>query len=242
MNLPFNATNGKVATNGSKAYLYTNSAINNFWEFDPGSNTWTQKTDYPAGMRQYETMFAIGSKVYLGLGSSSPAFATPDADDTFYQYNVNTNSWSQIASYPDAQYYGFRNLASAFVINNIAYVGCGATNTGMYKFYAYSPVSNSWYGIQDFPAAQSYTTGFSFGSYGFIANGQPLAGTPTHDCYKYDPVADAWTHLNDYIGCNPCGWGIERGYAFVNNGNVYVGGGNSSSSTFYLYQAVGSGL
>ena len=240
ISLPFTCTNGIVTATASKAYLYTISATNNFWEFDPASNTWTEKADYPAGMRQYGTMFAVGSKVYFGLGSSSQSYGNPDTDDTFYQYNTSTNSWTQVASYPDPQYYGLRNLASAFVVNNIAYVGCGATNTGMYKFYAYSPVKNSWYGIADFPDVRAYTTGFSFGGYGFISNGS--WGTPTHDCFKYDPTANTWTHLNDYIGCNACGWGIERGYAFVNNGNVYVGGGNSSSSTFYLYQAAGSGL
>jgi hypothetical protein len=112
----------------------------------------------------------------------------------------------------------------------------------MVNFFSYSPVSNAWTQIQDFPQAQSYTTGFSFGNKGFIATGKQLAGTPAHDCFKYDPLSDNWVHLNDYIGCNTCSWGIEIGFAFVNNGYVYVGGGNSWSSSYYLYQAAGSGL
>jgi hypothetical protein len=61
--IPFTCTNAKVTTNGNKAYLYTSSATNNFYEFDPATNQWTKKTDYPVvAVRQSGAMFAIGQK------------------------------------------------------------------------------------------------------------------------------------------------------------------------------------
>jgi hypothetical protein len=242
---PNNITYGKVVATATKAYMYipTTTSISNFYEYDPANNTWTARANYPAAVRQSGTMFTIGNKVYFGLGSSTPYYGgTPTADDTFYEYDPATNSWRTIADYPDPQYYGARLGASAFVINNLGYVGCGATNTGMFAFFAYSPATNSWTRVHDFPGAWSYTASFSFGNYGYIATGESIAGTASHDYFKYDPAVDTWTHLADYVGCNACGWGFERAYTFVNNGFVYIGGGNSSSSNYQLLQAAASGL
>ncbi|MEO6979516.1 MAG: hypothetical protein ABI113_14095, partial [Mucilaginibacter sp.] len=244
IDISVNFTNGKIIAAGNKAYLYIINSTNahNFYEFDPAGNTWTAKADYPAAVRAYATMFSIGDKVYYGLGSSSTTFGNPDTDDSFYEYNTATDSWRRVADYPDPPSYGLRNLASAFVINNVAYVGCGATNSGMTKFFAYSQATNSWAAVSDFPEVRSYTTSFAFGNNGYIATGESFAGTPAHDNFRYSPASNTWTHLADYVGCNVCSWGTERGFTFINNGNVYLGGGNSSSSAFYLLQAVGSRL
>jgi N-acetylneuraminic acid mutarotase len=103
----------------------------------------------------------------------------------------------------------------------------------MVSFYSYS--SGSWKRVHDFPVATTYATGFAFGNYGYVAG-------VSHDCFKYDPSTDTWARLDASIGCVNCGRGIERGFAFVNNGYVYVGGGNSSSSTYFLYRTVGNAL
>lgn len=241
--IPFNANHGIVTTNGTKAYLYTLDVTNNFWEYDPTSNTWTQKADYPAGERDYSTMFAINNNVYLGLGSSTQSMGIAQADDSFYEYDINTNTWQRIADYPDASQntFGIRNGSSSFVINKVGYVGCGATNTGMYSFFAYSPATRLWTRIHDFTDARSYTTSFTLGNYGYIATGTPVGGSPTRACFRYDPGGDTWTLLPDYVGCNTCLAGIERGFAFVNNGYVYVGG-SSSTVNFPVWQALGSSL
>ena len=42
-----------------------------FWEYDPGSNTWQQKADYPPGPRLSAFGFAIGNKFCLGPRDSS---------------------------------------------------------------------------------------------------------------------------------------------------------------------------
>jgi hypothetical protein len=244
ISIPFSCVNAKVVGNGINAYIYTTTSTNNFYEYNPLSNTWTKKADYPVtNVRQYGTMFAIGTKVYFGLGVSTVSSETPTADDTFYEYNTATDTWRKIPDYPDQPYYGARIRPSSFVINNIAYVGCGASNSGMKAFFSYSPTTDSWSQIQDFPDARSYSTGFSYGNYGYVGGGDGFyTGSKGHDCFKYDPATNVWSQLNDYIGCNVCFWGIEYGYSFNNNGNVYFGGGNSSNGGDFLYQAVGSGL
>lgn len=63
------------------------------------------------------------------------------------------------------------------------------------------------------------------------------------ECIKYDPSSDTWKVLKATIGCASCSDnGIENGYAFVNSGNVYVGGWGAFGSFHYLYQTPGAGL
>ena len=44
---------------------------NDFWEYDPATNTWTQKADFGGTARQYATGLSIGSKGYIGTGNGS---------------------------------------------------------------------------------------------------------------------------------------------------------------------------
>src|SRR5258708_1291783 len=48
-------------------YHYTND----FWEYDQGSNTWTQKANFGGTARESASGFAIGTKGYIGTGWDS---------------------------------------------------------------------------------------------------------------------------------------------------------------------------
>jgi N-acetylneuraminic acid mutarotase len=241
ISIPFKVDAAQVTATATKAYLYVRYPTLGFYEYDPSANSWTKKADYPAPRRTFGTMFSIGSKAYIGLGSSSETMGMADTDNSFYEYSSTSNTWRRIADYPRLFSSTMRNRASAFIINNIAYVGCGATNTGMVDFYSYSPTNNTWSRIHDFPDMRSYASSFSFGNFGFIANGS--SGGPSMECIKYDPSLDTWKVLKASIGCASCSNnGIENGYAFVNNGNVYVGGWGAVGSFHYLYQTPGEGL
>ena len=39
-----------------------------FWEYDPATNTWTQKADFGGTTRSVAVGFSIGSKGYIGTG------------------------------------------------------------------------------------------------------------------------------------------------------------------------------
>ena len=240
IDIPFKVDNAQVTASGSKAYFYAISPNASFYEFYPSSNTWTRKADYPAAVRRGGTMFTIGTKTYLGLGSSSKTLGIDDTDDSFYEYASTTNTWRRVADYPDKPDYGRRGGATAFIINNIAYVGGGANNTGMVAFYSYSPGSNAWTKIHDFPDARFGATAFAIGNKGFISNGQAVLSSSSKECFRYDPTSDTWLKLKDPIGCEICGDdGTVAGYAFINNGKVYVGGDNHY---YYLYETAASGL
>lgn len=42
--------------------------LSDFWEFDPGTNSWQQKANFGGGSRNISSGFSIGSKGYIGMG------------------------------------------------------------------------------------------------------------------------------------------------------------------------------
>lgn len=237
--IPVNFSRGIVTSNGIKAYLYIYDDIDNFWEFNPATNTWTKKTSYLYGRRNGTIMFATNGKVYVGGGYREFDL---QPDNTFYEFDIAANTWKQIANFPDT-FGNFRSEAAAFVINNVAYVGCGATNTGMSDFYKYNPANNTWVRLHDFPDARHYTSSFTLNGYGYVVGGTRVGGSSTRTCFKYDPVADTWTALKEDVGLWLLGAsGFERGFAFSNNGKAYAGGGDSAAANYQLLQAYGSTL
>ena len=83
---------------GGNGYLGTGSSVktgvetfyNDFYEYNPTTNVWTKKADFPGGTRSYATGFCIGSKGYLGSGH-----AGADTKSDFYEFNPTTNVWTK---------------------------------------------------------------------------------------------------------------------------------------------------
>jgi N-acetylneuraminic acid mutarotase len=58
---------------GSKGYIGTGRDtngifLNDFWEYDPVTDSWTQKADMGGSLRQCAVGFSIGAKGYIGTG------------------------------------------------------------------------------------------------------------------------------------------------------------------------------
>ena len=108
----------------NKAYLGLGAGPNNvtcfndWWEYDPAANSWTQKANFPGAPRMGASGFAICNKGYAGLGADN---STGYSD--WYQYDPVANSWSPVASFPP----GARADAPTFVIGNSGYVVDGYT-------------------------------------------------------------------------------------------------------------------
>jgi N-acetylneuraminic acid mutarotase len=57
-------------TIGAKTYLglRDNGGTSDFWEYDPATNLWTEKANFPGDARAYAIAFSIGNKGYVGAG------------------------------------------------------------------------------------------------------------------------------------------------------------------------------
>jgi N-acetylneuraminic acid mutarotase len=206
---------------GSKGYVgggHINSGISvyheDYWQYDPGSDSWTQIADFGGGKRYHSTAFTIGEFAYVGLGE--------DDDDNYYndywRYVPVLNIWQPIAPYPGNP----RRGAASFVIDENGYVGTGQSDFGYENdFYRYDPVSNQWFVVADFIGeARSAAVGLSYGSSGYVGTGHVI-GDDTRDFYEYDSNTDSWIQKAD-VGI----YDRQDATGFVLNGKGYLGTGN----------------
>lgn len=112
-------------------YVCSGSNDNNlidFWQYDPDSNDWSQKTDYPGPPGTGMVSFIIGNKAYL-------------FNYELWQYDPGTENWTKMADFPGQQ----RWAPAGFAINKKGYIGTGTYNDGsndiyMDDFWEYLPV------------------------------------------------------------------------------------------------------
>ncbi|WP_070136956.1 kelch repeat-containing protein [Crocinitomix algicola] len=122
---------------------------------------------------------------YIGLGSGT----LPYMKD-LWQYNPETESWTQMADFIGEA----RNGAVAFAIDSVAYIGTGNTVDGLKNdFYAYNILSNSWHSISPLPEGpRKEAVGFTMGGKGYVGTGRG-EDNYYNDFWEYFPVTDEWT-------------------------------------------------
>lgn len=206
---------------GNKGYIgggHINSGTTvtheDYWQYDPGSDSWTQIADFGGGKRYHSVAFAIGEFGYVGCGEDNANTYHND----FYRYSTEFNLWQPIASFPGAP----RRASCSFVINEKAYVGTGQSDFGYHTdFYRYDPILNAWSGVAPFPGqARSAAVAFSNNGKGYVGTGHIL-GDDTKDFYEYTPVTNSWVQKADvgpYQRQDAAGFVISgKGYIFTGN-------------------------
>ena len=192
------------------------------------AQTWTQVASMPSGSQRYNAVsFSIGDNGYVTTGQT-----TSTTLNTTYEYNPQTDAWTQMANFPA----GNRRVAAGFSIGNKGYVIGGrddSTDTGVLHndMWEFDPANNTWTQKANFPGGNRETLiAFSIDGYGYAGFG--LNYSRKLDFYKYNPVDDSWTQLPD-INYYSHHYNTE---VFVLNGKAYFATGSAYSSvTFSNY-------
>lgn len=206
----------------------TNILFGDWWEYDPSSNTWSQKADYGGGPVYHASGFVIGNYGYVGTGRVTASGNTLTQD--FFRYDPQTNTWLQIADFPGLP----RRGAVGFAIGEYGYVGTGEPQSGgtMYNdFYRYNPSNNSWTQIATMPTSGRVSAvGFELGGYGYVGTGGFSSwGNSQNDFWRYDPNTNTWQQMAN-VGPTP----RMEATGFSLNGKGYIlCGDNFSSGTNY---------
>jgi N-acetylneuraminic acid mutarotase len=118
------ANKGYVGTGYYELNDYALASLNDFWEYDPASDSWIQKADLAGSARYKAAGFAIGNKGYVGTGAFYDSTCVCDYFfSDFWQYtpdcevpsgltttNIKSNSvkvnWNVVAT---AQTYSVRH-------------------------------------------------------------------------------------------------------------------------------------
>ena len=212
---------------GNKGYIgggHINSGeslyYSDYWQYDPGTNSWSQIADFGGGERYHATAFTIGNIAYVGLGENN----SNEYQNDFWRYIPLTNTWEPIATYPGIP----RRGACSFVINDEGYVGTGQSDLGyLTDFYKYDASNNSWTQIADFSGeARNSAVAFSYNGKGYVGTGHIL-GDDMNDFWEYDPMSNSWLQKAD-VGPTP----RQDATGFVLNGYAYIGTGNDNEGEF----------
>jgi N-acetylneuraminic acid mutarotase len=143
-----------------------NIVYKDWWQYDPSSNSWTQKADYVSP--SYGTIaFGTSTKGYVGGGTAY--------NNEFFEYNPTTNSWQAITNCPILN----ATDQSAFAINEKGYVLYGN------QCAEFDPITNSWTIKATIPGNLNiWGTSFVVGSSAFVKNGTAL--------YEFKPAQNQW--------------------------------------------------
>lgn len=205
-----------------------NTLFEDWWEYDPASNTWTQKADYGGGIVYHAAGFVIGDYGYVGTGRVTASGNTLTKD--FFRYDPQTNTWTQLADYAGAP----RRGAVAFAIDGFGYLGTGEPQSGgsMYNdFFRYDPGTDTWTAVAPMPTLGRVSgVGFELGGYGYVGTGGLGSWSNSqNDFWRYDPNTNQWTQMAN-VGSIP----RMESSGFGLNGKGYIlTGDNMSSGTNY---------
>ncbi len=172
---------------------------NDWWEYDPATNAWTQKANYPGGnggLGAYGCLaFGMDKFGFVGGGQNA-------SGPEFYRFDPSTNTWSPAASLPTNAM-----NTQGFVIDNIGYYISGST------VYAYNSTTNVWTIKNPAPFTNSvWNSSFVIDNKGYIKSGLSL--------YEYKPTIDQWAMRASFPGLATAG---SVGFSQRNKGYIVTG-------------------
>ena len=127
---------GYIGTGTDISSSYGNYSAK-FYQYNPNTDTWTQKADFGGDARKLAIGFSIGNKGYLGTGTSRDQNALTD----FWEYNPVTDVWIAKSSTIGRQF------AVGFSIGKNGYIGTGnkISMISQNDFWQYTPETTiSW--------------------------------------------------------------------------------------------------
>ena len=111
--------------------------IDDVWCFNPQTNAWNKKADYPGVGAKGLTSFVLNDKIYVGLGQTTSYFRR------FYEYTPETDKWKRVQDFPGDS----RSHSISFISDGKAYIGTGYNRRNyenrVYKdFWVFDPNGN----------------------------------------------------------------------------------------------------
>jgi N-acetylneuraminic acid mutarotase len=179
-----------------------------WWEFDPATNSWTQRADYPGNAGNGDCgnhAWVYNNAVYVGLGENQHR--------QLFKYNPLTNTWQAMTLAPSG--INFQDTQE-MVVDNMAYFSSVSNGT----LYSYNCDTDSWANVGPLPISWNYTfSAFTYDNKCFVKANQTM--------YMYDPVINTWYQVVS-AGLFP-GLALRGSAEFFVNDKFYVVGGHGGT-------------
>ncbi len=193
-----------------------NIGFQDWWEYDPATNSWTQKANYPHESHG-AVGFSIGNKGYMGSGDSETLGAVND----FYEFDPVANIWTAKAPCPLSN-----DGHISFAINGLGYLGLGNAS----QLYSYNPITNNW------TLVSSAMPGSWHGASFVINNKAYYLPSFSNTLYMFDPTTNTVTTKAPFIGLSriaAAGFSV-RGQGYIGLGTRAFDSPNDLKD-FYFY-------
>ena len=192
--LPMNAERqyaSGFSSSSGKGYVFGgyngNQFLNDLWEYNPATNTWSALTSLPGIGRSGAASFVLNDTVYIIGGKTAVSLAINEV----WSYSIASNTWTQKNNFP------FGNLwrSSATKLDNKGYLLFGRDETDFFhnELYEYSPNQDVWTPISNFPSlGRSHSSVSVINNDLFICFGLDSLGNSHNDVWQYDIAQNTW--------------------------------------------------
>lgn len=149
----------------------------NFASYDPETDSWNPKAEFPGPNAGFSESFVIDGKGYIIFGQESKIGPMNE----LWMYDPILDSWEEKT--PSSG--GFLNLPAIFIANNKAYVGLGQTDLpDLNIFYRrYDPINDIWENIESVPFQSVGTISFAIDDIGYVGVGSESTFDPEGDIF-----------------------------------------------------------
>lgn len=148
------------------------------WEYNPATNGWTQKANFPDGVRYGAAAFVLNGKAYFGTGTDENIMR-----NDFYEYNPANNTWTQKAAFPGSG----RWSCNTFTIGNKGYFACGSDGGFKDEIWEYDPPTDSWTVRNPFDGGgRRSAVSFTINGVSYLGCGKGVTGK-RRDFWQYYP-------------------------------------------------------
>lgn len=176
---------------GFKAYLIGgidefSNPLNDVWEYDLITDSWTQKSSFPGGARWKASSFMVNQKIYYCTGRD-----WIQSYNDCWQYDPSNDQWIQKATLPSLP----KNETVGFALYERGYIGLGidCTNVLSDEIYEFNPYKDEWELITHFPGGPRwYAVAEVLNGKAFIGTGEDSTGMMYNDFWAFDPSTKVW--------------------------------------------------
>ena len=215
------ALGDKVYGGTGRPQFSATTPLQDFWEYDPATDVWTQKADYPGGPREGATGFVAAGRGFAAFGTPFIQFSR-----AVYEYLPDSNAWVPRANVPGI---GFA-FSHGFVLDSTFYIG---PENGTNQVYAYHVPTDTWDTVAPFPGNDRRAqVSFAVQGKGYIGMGAGVFGGVYGDFWAYDPTANSWAQVAELFPKSD----QSTAFAIGDYGYVLNVGGNQKNT--YRYDPV----
>ena len=173
-----------------------NNYTNEFWEYKPLTDAWSQRENFPGGVRYQLSSFVIDNLAYVGLGIDQDVYRKD-----LWMYNPATNVWYTKNDFLG----GERGAACTFTLGQRGFVSTGSDGGFKNDLWEYNPFEDSWSVRANFGGSErKNAVAFTINGKAYLGTGKGVSGKKM-SFYEYTPyrflsleLADTEVKINAY--------------------------------------------